>query len=179
MGCHGVGDSDLFVFGGFVVLKEAFHLTHGVGGELVVMVIIRVCRVDDVDGNDLVVESLFVAHAHHTNGAGLDDGEGLDGLLTQDEDIERVAVIAVGAGDETVVRRVVDSGIENAIEAHEPGLFVEFVLVLAALGDLDHHREAALNKFLVKVDIVPGMHGLLHGAMVKGGEKWVAAAGAT
>jgi hypothetical protein len=40
----------------------------------------------------------------------------VDRLLAEDEDVQGVAVVAVGAGDEAVIRGVVDRAVEDAVQ---------------------------------------------------------------
>jgi hypothetical protein len=65
-----------------------------VTGQLVLVVIIGVRRVVNADGHDLVVDPLFVAHAHDANRPRFDDGQRIDRLLPEDEHVERVAIVA-------------------------------------------------------------------------------------
>ena len=53
-----------------------------------------------------------------TDGSRADDRERNDGLLHQDEDVERVAVVGVRLRNEAVVGRVVNRGVKHAVE-HE------------------------------------------------------------
>ena len=62
---------------------------------------------------------------------------GNGGLLHDDQHVQRVAVRGGRAGDEPVVGRVVDRGIEDPVQADRSGGVVEFVLVAAPLRDLD------------------------------------------
>ena len=66
---------------------------------------------------------------------------GMHRLLAQDEGVERIAVVAVGAGDEAVVGRVVDGAVEHAVEPQQARFLVELVLVLAAHRHFDDRRE--------------------------------------
>jgi hypothetical protein len=59
------------------------------------------------------------------------------GLVHHDEDVERVAVLREGAGDEPVVPRIVARGIEIAVELEQPRLLVHLELAAPSLGDLD------------------------------------------
>ena len=45
---------------------------------------------------------------------------GCDRLLAEHEDVERIAVVAVGARDEAVVRRVVHRREEDAVDERRP-----------------------------------------------------------
>ena len=56
--------------------------------------------------------------------------------LHEDEDVHGVVVLAERAGDEAVVVRVHDGGVEDPVHLDEPRLLVQLVLDLAPLGDL-------------------------------------------
>lgn len=45
----------------------------------------------------------LVEHSHDADGLGAEEREGHDGLLHQHQDVQRIVVLAVGAGDEAVV----------------------------------------------------------------------------
>src|SRR5207249_6497343 len=80
-----------------------------------------------------------------------------DRLLTEHEHVERIAVLAVGPGQEAVIGGVVDRAVEHAIDAQQARRLVQLVLDLRALGNLDHdvHTPHALG---LQGHVVPGMH---------------------
>jgi len=86
----------------------------------------------------------------------VDEGERDDSFLAEDEDVERVVVFGEGLRDEAVIGGVVDSGVENAIEADESAGFIEFIFHAGAEGDLDHAIEF-FWKLVAGSDVVPGM----------------------
>src|SRR5262249_21137706 len=95
--------------------------------------------------------------------------------LSEDERVERIAVVAVGARDEPVIGRIVDAAVEHAIEPEQPGLLVQLVLVHAPLRDLHDHRKRGRDRRVVEMCVVPGVHpvslwnasaGVAHGASV-------------
>jgi hypothetical protein len=57
--------------------------------------------------------------------------------LPEDEDVERVAVVAVRPGDEAVVGGVVHRAEEHPVDLEEPRLLVELVFDARPLRDLD------------------------------------------
>ena len=125
-----------------VVLEEAPQFAQQMAGQLRLVGVIGKRRVAHADRHDLVVDALLVAHAHHADRARLDDGQRIDGLLPEHQRVERIAIVAVGPRDEAVVGGIVHGAVEHAIETEQPRLLVQLVLVLAALGDFDHDREA-------------------------------------
>jgi hypothetical protein len=97
-------------------------------------------------------------YAHHANRARLNDRQRIHRLLSEDQHIERIAVVAERSRDESVVRRIVDGAVEHAIQTKESRLFVEFVFVRAAFGDFDDGRKRRGDLGVVYVAVVPGMH---------------------
>ena len=59
------------------------------------------------------------------------------GAVDQHQHIERVAVVAQGAGDEAVVARIVDGRVEIAVQTEDVQFLVVLVLVDALAGDFD------------------------------------------
>src|SRR5512137_938221 len=148
----------LLVLEGLVVLEEALELAHPVGGHLRDVGDVRVLRVVGGDGDQLVVLSLVVPHPHHADDLGLHDGERDDVLLAVDQDVERVPVVAVGAGHEPVVGRVVDRAEEDAVDAEQAARLVQLVLHLRSGGDLDDGRDGLLH-VPGEDHVVPGVEG--------------------
>src|SRR5262245_42593967 len=155
---EGVGHRRRLVVERLVGLEEPPDLAEHVRRQLRAVAVVGERRVVDADGDDLVVGALVVAHAHHADRARLDDRQREHRLLAQDQRVERVAVAAVAARNESVVGRVVHGAGENAIEPEEPRPLVELVLVLAALRDLDDDREAFGDRRFVDRNVVPRMH---------------------
>lgn len=69
-------------------------------------------------------------------------------LSQQDKGVKRVAVLAEGALDVSVVIRVLRRGEQGAVETDATGLMVHLVLILVATWNLDRHIEVqALRLF--------------------------------
>src|SRR5262249_25599265 len=94
----------------------------------------------------------------YADGAGLHDRQREHGLLAENQRVERITVVAVRPRYEPVVGRVMDCAVEDAIEPEEPRGFIELVLVLAALRDLDDDRKDFRNGGFADGDVVPRMH---------------------
>ena len=84
--------------------------------QLILVCVISKRRVAYAHRDDLVVNPLFVAHAHDADRARLDNRQRVDRLLPQHERVERIAVVAERPRDEPVVGGVVDGAIEDPIE---------------------------------------------------------------
>jgi hypothetical protein len=140
----------------FVVEKEAAQHHEAMGRHFGGLVIAVEFRVFEGDGNDLMVLFAAVDHCHEADGPGLDEGEGDDGFLAEDEDVERVVVFSECLGDESVIGGIVDGGVENTVELYESGLLVELVLDAATEGDLDDGVEL-VRELVSGSDVVPRM----------------------
>jgi hypothetical protein len=77
-----------------------------------------------------------------------------DGLLAEDEHIERIVVFGERLRNETVVGRLVDGRVEYAVEADEAAGFVQFVFDTGAEWDFDDAVEF-MRKFLAGSYVVP------------------------
>ena len=131
-------------------------------------------RVADAHRKHLVVDALFVAHLHDANRSHVDDGQRLNWLLSEHKHIQRIAVAAEGAGDEAVVRRVVNGAVQHTVEAQEARFLIQLVLVLAAHRYLDDGRESFGNARLVDRIVVPGMHAAIVGRACHAEAPWLA-----
>jgi len=119
-GERGVGranffDLHLFAFELFVILEEAAKDEKAMGGEIAGLDVIAEFGVARGNGDDFVVAGTGVHHGHDADGASLDEGKGLDGLLAENEDVEGIVVFGVGLRDEAVVRGIKNGGVNDAI----------------------------------------------------------------
>src|ERR671910_393643 len=80
-------------------------------------------------------------------------------LLPEHQRVERIAVIAEGARNEAVVRRVVHRAVEHTVQPEQPGFLVQLVLVLAAFWNLDDDRKRVFDERVVDITVMPRMHG--------------------
>jgi hypothetical protein len=96
----------------------------------------------------LVVAAGLVAHAEHAERAAADQAARERGLLEQHQGVERVAVLAEGAVDESVVVRVPGRGEQHAVQPDAAGRMVHLVLVPLALRDLDRDVELHTRSFV-------------------------------
>src|SRR2546423_4683910 len=93
---------------------------------------------------DLVVAALLVRHPEHTDRPAPDQATGKGRLRYQYQRVERIPVLAEGALDEPVVRRILGGGEQGAVEADPAGVVVDFVLVALSFGDLHGDVEVHL-----------------------------------
>src|SRR5580693_9121187 len=98
-------------------------------------------RVAGGHADDLVVAALLVGHPEHPDRTAADQAAGERRLQHQDHRVERVAVLAQGAGHEAVVGRVLGRGEQRAVQADQAAVVVDLVLVPAAPRDLDQDVE--------------------------------------
>jgi hypothetical protein len=108
------------------------------------------------DGDDLVVLLAHVNQGHQADGAGVDDGQRHDRLLAQHQHVERIVVLGQSLGDESIVGRVVDGGVENAVEFDQAAGLVELALHAGAEGTFNDRLELA-RQLIAGSDVVPGM----------------------
>ena len=87
-------------------------------------------------------------------GVAAHQGEGVDFLRTEHQHVQRIAVVAVGAGNEAVVGGVVGGGVEHPVQDDKPGFLIQLVLLLAALGNLNDRHEV-LGLDAAGADIMP------------------------
>ena len=99
------------VFQSLVDGEEMLHLLDHMGGKLGNVMVAVIGRIVEGNGNDLFVPLAAVEHGNHTDGVGADEGQGCYRLGAEQQYIQRIAVVTVGAGDEAVVCRVMRGGI--------------------------------------------------------------------
>ena len=151
--------------GGLLVLqllvdREKMHdFIENVSGQLVDRLHVAISRVREGNGDDLVVLLAAVDHAHTTDGIDLYQCQRIDGRTAQYQNVQRVAVVGVGAGDETVVGGIVGRRVKHAVEAHDTRLFVQLILAGRPLGDLNDGGKVRGGD-LSGVNVVPNVHGV-------------------
>jgi hypothetical protein len=143
---------------GFQVLvgeEEVFELPQQVRRQVGQGIDVHVVGVGGGDAEDLVVLALVVGHAQDADGPGLDDHARVGGAHDQHQDVAGVTVRGQGVGDEAVLGRVVDGGVEHPVHLHQAGDVVDLVLDPGAVGDL-HHRVDDLRRLLARPNHVQG-----------------------
>src|SRR5690606_23003411 len=70
--------------------------------------------------------------------------------------VQRVVIVRERPGEEAVISRVVDGAVEQPIEAEQPALLVELVLVPAPAGDFDDDVQL-IRRFRAGGQVVPGV----------------------
>src|SRR5262249_12143465 len=106
--------------------------------------------------DDFVVAGAGVRHGHNTDSAGFDESEWLNGLLAEDEDVEGIVVFGIGLRDESVVGRIEDGGVDDAVHLEQASGFVELVLDVGAERNFDDDLEVARQIFAGR-NVVPSM----------------------
>ena len=107
----------------------------------------------------MILWSFFpgIDHGHQADGAGVDDSEGNDRFLAQDQHVERVIVIGQRLRDEPVVGGIVNSRVKDAVEFDQATGLIQFVLHAGTEGNLDDGVELR-RQFVAGSDIVPRMN---------------------
>ena len=160
-----VARNRLFALQCLVDGKEVRHLVKRVVGQIHNIAVFVVARVGEGDGDDLLVVLTAVEHGDIPDRVAPHERERIEHLGAEHEHVERVAVVAVAAGDEAVVGGVVGRCIQNAVENDQAGLLIQFIFLFAALGDLDH-GEKILRLYACGIDVVPDVHGVTSGKIV-------------
>src|SRR5215216_8193605 len=88
---------------------------------------------------NLVVRLAFVGHSEYTDRAGLDDAASKGWQIRDDQNVERVAIFIIGLWDEAVIAGVMHRRIQHPVELEGASLFMIFVLIARAFGNLDDH----------------------------------------
>ena len=78
-----------------------------------------------------------VDHRHQADRARVDDRQRNDRFLAENENVERIVVFGERLRNETIVRGIVDGGIQDAIELDEAADFIEFVFDARSEGNFD------------------------------------------
>jgi hypothetical protein len=128
---------DALAFEVLVDGEEVGDLAEHVGVDLGEVPNVLVARVVFADAENLLVAEALVEHLQNADGTDLHDTAGKAGSVDEDEDVEGVAVVGEGAGDEAVVSRIVDGGVEVAVETEDVEFLVVLVLVAALVGYFD------------------------------------------
>ena len=145
---------DLFTLELLVVLKKAFEDEQAMTGKIAGFEVFAEFGVVGGDGDDFVVGGAAVDHGHDADSAGLDESERLNGLLAEDEHVERVVVFGVGLRDEAVVGGIKNGGVDDAIDFEQTGGLVEFVFEIGTEGNFDDGLEVA-GDFFAWRNVVP------------------------
>jgi hypothetical protein len=104
-------------------------------------------RVVGLDGEDLRVRAVLVAHPEDADRPDRDLAAREGGFLEHDHCVQRVAILGQRVRDEAVVERVTGRGEQHPVQAYPAGFVIHFVLVPRTLrnldDDLDFHRSSS------------------------------------
>ena len=145
----------------FIDGEEVAHFLENMRGKVLYVLVMIVVRVVEGNGDDLLIVSAVIHHRDNSDGVGANKGHGFNILGTYQQHVERVAVITVGAGDESVVCWIVRRGVEDSVEYHKSGFLVKLVFLLRALRDL-YNADEVLGCYSLRGYAVPDVcHGRL------------------
>jgi hypothetical protein len=139
-----------------VVKKKAAQHEQPVWRYFVTFLVAVEFRVTRRNRDDLVILLALINHRHQTDGAGVNDGQGDHSLLAQHQHIQRIIIFRQSLGNEAVVRRIVNSGVEHAIHLDEPTVFVQFIFDAGARWNFDNGVKLS-RQFVSGRYIVPRM----------------------
>src|SRR5207248_1050085 len=94
-----------------------------------------------------------VHHVENTHRTNLDQATGKTRFLHEREHVHRVVIFSQGAGDKTVITRIMHRRIQGAVQPEHTELSVIFVLVGRVLGDLDNHAHQ-FRRFWAGLNVV-------------------------
>jgi hypothetical protein len=112
-------------------------LAEHVGVDLGEVPNVFVARVVFADAEDFLVAEALVEHLQNADGTNLHDAAGEAGSVDEDEDVEGIAVVGEGAGDEAIVPGIVDGRVKIAVETEDVEFLVVLVFIAALVGDFD------------------------------------------
>lgn len=87
--------------------------------------------------DDLVICLILVQHVHHSDHLGFHQAQGLHLCAADDQDVQGVVVLAVGAGNEAVILGIVHCAEQDPVQLQQPTVLVQLVFDLAFRRDLD------------------------------------------
>ncbi len=134
-------DRGLFSFQLLIDGEEMAHLLENMLGKLINVLIHIIHRVVERDRDDLFIVFAIVDHRDHTDRIAANQAQRNQRFRTEHQHIQRVTVVPIGAGNEPVVRRIVGGGVKDAVQNDQSGFLIQFILVLAALANLDHRNK--------------------------------------
>jgi len=113
-------------------------LGEGLGRDVVDVGCFAPARFTVMDAQNFGVAPGIVGHPENSNRSHVDPAARERGVFGENENIEGIAILGEGVGDEPVFSGVGGGREKAAIEVDPPGLVVDFVLVAAPTRDLDH-----------------------------------------
>jgi hypothetical protein len=117
--------------------EEVGNLAEHVGVDLGEVPDIFVAGVVLANAENFLVGEALVEHFQNADGTDVHDAAGETGRVDEDEDIEGIAVIGKGAGNEAIISGIVDGRVEIAVETKNLKFLVVLVFVAALVGDFD------------------------------------------
>ena len=118
--------------------KEMGDLFEHVGIDLGVVPNVGVARVVLADSENLLIRHSLIEHFQEADRANLHDAAREAGRIDQDQNIQRVSIVAQRRRDKAVISRVMYRGIEVTVEAKDVQALVIFVFVDALGRNLNH-----------------------------------------
>src|SRR6266496_5515934 len=123
-----------------VDMEEMLHFLQIMLRKISYVEVLVVVRVMTRHRQNFVIWLTSIEHLQNTQWSAVDLAAGKCRLGDVDEDIERVAILVQRARDESIISRIMNSGIEHAVEANHAGGLVQLVFVAASGWYLDHGR---------------------------------------
>ena len=106
------------------------------------------------DRENFVVHRAVVAHGKVSNRIDPYQAHRANWLAAQNQHIQRIAVVGIGARDKAVIGRIVRRGVEDPVQPQRTGLLVQLLFVFGSLFNFDHCQKI-LRLHPLRADIVP------------------------
>jgi hypothetical protein len=140
--------------------EEMFNFTENVRMDVRVILQFDIPRIPRRVSDDLLITDAVVQHFEKSNWANVAEASREAGHITKHEDVEWVAVLGNRLGDETVVARIVDWGMQVAVQDEDLQIEIILILVDAVLRDLDDRGDdfrglLAYGKFQIIIHFAP------------------------
>src|SRR5919202_2584177 len=120
-----------------VCVKERLDLPQSMRRDVAERVERAEAGITMLDGDDLMIVLAHVTHVQHAEHARVHQAPGKDRLFGQDQHVEGIAVRRTRVRNEPVMGRIVDRGVQDAIEPDAAALLVVLIFVAAAHRNLD------------------------------------------
>ena len=147
----------LLAFKSLINGEEMSHFIKGMAGKLHNILDLVIDGICEGYADYLLIPLSAIQHGNKTYWIASDKGKRLQHLGTDNENIKRVSVIAVGTGNKTVVSGIMGGSIKNAVKDNKSGLLIQLVLLLAALANLDN-SDKIFGIYALGVNVMPYIH---------------------
>lgn len=137
-----------------VIFEESVNLLKHMIRKFTDVIIMRNWHVVQSDCDNLVIFFFLVDHSHHSDDFSLNQGKRLHFDTANDQNIQRIFVIAISLGYESIVCWVMNWTKKNSIKFEQTTFLIEFILNIGTDRNLDDSINDSWGFFTVR-DIMP------------------------